>query len=170
MHNHHVIIIYYLLNILCAYLLLRMKTKKYKQKRLEDVCSKYSLEDFNIKKVQKVRKHWLISFFLLIVLGPTIANLPWYVITYYCAYKKEGTVWLLWTMITYLLGALFALILMSLDWNVAVQKFRELDGRGWLMTVLSNGFQILFWFNCLRLYKINRLHEYKNKFTKVYKH
>ncbi len=99
---------------------------------------------------------WMIQIVLAIVFGIffILASFPWFWIAYYCAYKKRGTAWLLWTIITIPLGEVIMII----------------SGEHWIQTHTWSSFHLfhviaslsceaIYWVNCLRLYKINSARE-----------
>ncbi len=70
-------------------------------------------------------------------------------ITYHCSYKKRGTAWLMWTMISLPLGELAGI--RKGEWSQAA----EWDFLRWFMVITSLGIEVFFWINCLRLRRVN---------------
>lgn len=142
-------------------------------------------DGLNFDIEEKVRKQWLISFFLFIgmtfvsiffegfgvgafngffentnldfsdfsVISSLIFSclnlLLWGWITYYCAYKKRGTGWLMWIMITLPLRELVRIGKGELN-QVALW-----DSFTWFLVVTYLCVEVFYWINCLRLRKIN---------------
>lgn len=125
-----------------------------------------------------VRREWLITFFALlgasvlvtilkgfiagthaefyknanvlwILLSTSVDFLPWAFITYHCAYKKRGTIWLALTLLYLPLRELGRII--RGDWNQVVQ-WNEL---GWLVVAMFLVTEVCFLINCLRLRRVN---------------
>jgi hypothetical protein len=74
--------------------------------------------------------------------------IPWFWVTHHCAYKKRGTGWLLWTLISLPIWEFPGLLIslqQTLDWNTLI----------WLMI------GIIFWVNCIRLLKVNSAREFQ---------
>lgn len=143
------------------------------------------LKDIEIQKEEKIRRMWLISLltYIVILMAFSIANsLPsamvsenkenasifiyhlitsilypilWFWITYHCSYTKRGTAWLMWIMISTSISLLITVF--TTYWNQTV----EWDSLSRMITICVFGFDIFFWINCLRLYKVNSAREYQ---------
>ncbi len=122
---------------------------------------------------EEIRKQWLISFlvrfvvmyalylfviinfqlseFLEIAMHTSLVSLSAFT-TYHCAYRKNGTKWLLLLM-----------VVLPIDrvWNV-VQWVRDGAFSFWPMMVLFIAVEIYFWINCLKLYRVNTLYQVQN--------
>lgn len=129
----------------------------------------------------RVRKQWVLSYLLQIVLFFTLPLMLWwceasdsgpfglsatgprpidvlalairefliFLIGYYCAYKRRGTIWLFWSIIL-----MPRTILVLLCLGAAL-----LYGFGWYFLMLTPllGVQIWLWVNCIRLRRVNAL-------------
>lgn len=124
---------------------------------------------------KEIRKKWLTSYFgvvLLLILsffnGMTqseaalpfiflialsiVVNIPWCWITYHCAYKKKGTRWLLWNLISMPLAEVIAIIKQPMEgWGA--MNFIILG-----IALMIEGYYL---FNSYQLRKLNL--EMKNK-------
>lgn len=137
-------------------------------------------ETINLEKEDNVRKLWLVSFLAysivtvfntysaledlqttldvssLIIMAIT-RIIPWFLITFYCSYKKRGTGWLLWILISLPIRE-FIPLLIALKLSPAWDTF----------TMVLIG--LIFWNNSIRLLKTNSTREYtkvlafKNKY------
>lgn len=125
-----------------------------------------------------VRREWLITFFaylgasvllailkgyiegthidfyknanvLWILLSSSWDFLPWALVTYHCAYKKRGIIWLSLVMLSLPLRELGRII--RGDWNQIVGW----DQLGWLVVAAFLVTEVCFWINCLRLRRVN---------------
>ncbi len=83
----------------------------------------------------------------------SLVVVPWFWITYYCSYKKRGTVWLIWTMISLPLRELSSIGMG--EWNQAA----DWDSLSWFMVITFLGIEVLYWVNCLRLLRVNSARE-----------
>jgi hypothetical protein len=134
------------------------------------------------QSIQKMKKQWLVSFLtyttllilsiLLTYFGypvfkelstnvvdtqMIIANiLVWFLITFYCTYKKNGTAWLLLTLISLPLKELAQIS--NGKWDLIL----EWNALGWIFALVYSGIEVLFWINCFMLCKINTVREYNN--------
>lgn len=106
----------------------------------------YSMVSENTSPALSVIFGIFISFFILIF---------WFWITYHCAYKKRGTAWLMWTMISIPLRELADIG--KGEWKHAA----EWDSFGWFMVITFIGIEIFYWINCLRLRRVNAAREYQ---------
>ena len=115
----------------------------------------------------KVRREWLIS--LLVYCGTTAITLVFtflifdfslgiglasalvcaavqFWIPYHCAYKKQGTAWLMFTMVSMTIRGWIGLSKVEwVDWLLV----------DWLVISIVLGIQVYYWVNCLRLWKVN---------------
>jgi hypothetical protein len=82
--------------------------------------------------------------------GSFIYILPWFLITYYCSYKKSGRAWLMCTMI--MLPLIEFGNIAGGGWN---NVFACDPLLGWSVVTVSVGFDIFYLVNCLRLYRVN---------------
>lgn len=125
-----------------------------------------------------IRKKWLISFVLMSLISTlsffcrtidaegvesvsieigiplalvisTIPVVPWFWITYHCSFKKKGTRWLSWTMVTIPLRELSDVP----NWKWS--EFKDWDVLNWFFFTLALGVEAYYLFTCFRLYKIN---------------
>ena len=97
-----------------------------------------------------------IQIALSIVFGTffILACFPWFWIPYYCAYKKRGTAWLLWSIITIPLGEVIMVILDE-HWILASawSSFHIFHA------IAYTSCEAIYWVNCLRLFKVNSARE-----------
>ncbi len=82
--------------------------------------------------------------------------IPWFWITYHCAYKKRGTAWLMWTLILLPAGVLINGIMRG-TWN----QFAEGPFLAKSIALMSLGIAVYYWINCLRLKRVNLDREYQ---------
>jgi len=166
-----------LLIAFCIYKLLRRRSKNSgKQQSLSEGDLKPFLESLNVDLEEKVREQWLISLFAFqgisalsilltyfrddafnefsVNIGPgfsvvfgfficSLSSIPWFWFTSHCPYKRRGTAWLMWTMILLPLG--------HGGWNHVAAEW-ETFGR-----LIG----LLYWINCLPLYRVNSAREYQ---------
>lgn len=127
---------------------------------------------------RKIRKKWLVAFllmsviFVLLLLATifvgdgvesvseevgipfgimisTLVIIPWFWITYYCAFKKRGTQWLTWTMIMLPLNELRGIS--EEGWR----SILEWNAISWFLFLIVFIVEFYYWINCFRLRKIN---------------
>lgn len=84
-----------------------------------------------------------------------VALIPLFWITYHCAYKKRGTAWIMWIMISLPLGELSDIA--KGGWSQSA----EWDSTGWIMVMTFLVVEVYFWINCLRLRRVNSEREYQ---------
>ena len=85
----------------------------------------------------------------------SLALIPWFWITYHCSYKKRGTAWLIWTMISLPLRELESIG--KGEWH----QVSEWDSLGWSMVIMSLGIKVFYWINCLQLRRVNSVREHQ---------
>ncbi|CUI18124.1 putative membrane protein (plasmid) [Candidatus Protochlamydia naegleriophila] len=138
------------------------------------------LDQIDAKHEKRVRRIWLISFCLAIVLTvvntltglmeltlrsqtfniflyPLIIFLavtpgPW--IIYHCAYKKKGTAWLLVVIFSK------TIVLVVSIFKILGQA-ALLDSLDWLNIALPFSIDAFFWVSCIKLYRVNSKIEYQ---------
>jgi len=81
-------------------------------------------------------------------------------ISYNCAYKKRGTAWLKWLLITIPIQSFF---LLFKGYSQYKNRIPQIDSVLflWVLSVLL--INALFWINCLRLYRINKSYRVSEK-------
>ena len=155
-------------------LFLKEEKKAEEQIVFVDADLKPLLKPLDLENEEKVRKSWLRAFFISTSLSTLILVLekiespltPWVFffhlffsllgvsifiwITYYCAYKKRGTAWLMFQLImspiANLIGSCKALIYDSTEFGYIVTALGLIPG----MIVAA-----YYWINCLRLRRVN---------------
>ncbi len=159
------------------YYLLR-KSSKYLAQRLLLPTSNISLylQEIDHAREEKARKRWLTAFILMTIFSALLsfhlfqqsalmsltssivcailAMIPAAFVNYYCAYKKRGTAWLLYLIISTPFNLLFLigkeLHSPTLHWSPLVT----------LGTILYLTTQIYFWVESIRLRKVNLIRRY----------
>ncbi len=79
----------------------------------------------------------------------TLAIIPWFWITYHCAFKKRGTAWLSWTMVMVPLRELMDIS--KGGWS----DIGEWNALSWFFVLLFLGVEAYYLFNCYQLHKVN---------------
>lgn len=126
--------------------------------------------------MKKIKKQWLVSLLILIsivclldVYGiistsseekfnsavDLICRLIWGWITYHCAYKKQGTKWLIWTLITLSIAIIrdiketYSTIQMISSQGLSIVNLDLI--LFCLLIIPATACEIWFWINCVQL-------------------
>lgn len=162
-----------------VYELFNRRKNSEKQQLILEEDFKPFLEGLNLDNEKKVRKLWLISFFmvlglrllvilltyfesifneiseetgLILLIGlffSALALVCWTWITYHCSYRKRGTAWLMWTMIIMPLREIVSIKHSGLNYPMEWDLFE------WVISITFIGIDLFFWINCLRLHRVN---------------
>lgn len=139
------------------------------------------IDQIDSKHEKMVRKIWLVSFLLSIVLTTVntltgliemtlhtsitlntflypliiaLAVIPGSWMLYHCAYKKKGTAWLM--LVIFIRTIVLVVSIFKILGQAAL-----LGPLDWLFIALSFSIDVFFWGSCIELYRVNSKTEYQ---------
>jgi len=109
-------------------------------------CISFFVTYLGALPLQEMAKPESIAAILLGIVISLVAITPWCWITYHCAYKKKGTKWLLWNMISLPLAELIGFSSQPKhEWGIFIILF----------VTAALTIEAYYWVNCYQLCKIN---------------